>query len=239
MEPDIKQHIAGKFSVLRAKADTIFDSASFEYTFDKLGRFLEKFTPFLDSLENEIKSLPKDRLTSYEIEFWVNTIDDRIEKSKRKKNLSETGRIFLTHRKKLKVSLLEIKSILTSEPIIEIKESVKVTEVTLLFKDIFLSADWKKYIDALYEVDNPVISIDYVFIGKPKKHKGVIACWLKELQEYGKINKKYTRQDLVEVLNSEIKGLNLGKYGKTVDNYSLAYENEYKSKLKRITNLLP
>ncbi|HTA81307.1 MAG TPA: hypothetical protein VK783_00105 [Bacteroidia bacterium] len=239
MENENKNRISSKFQMLKAKADIVFDSGSMEYAFDKLGIFTEKLNPFLDSLASEIKSLPQDSLIRYEIEFWVDTLDVKIEKAKKKKGLSETGRIFLTHRKKLKERLLEIKSNLLSEPVVVKQESKEIIEEPLSFKDIFLSADWRKYIDALYEIENPVISTEYEFIGNPKKHKGVIASWIKELQERGKINKKYSRKHLAEVLNSEIKGLDLGKDGKTLDNYSIAYENEYKGKLRRITNLLP
>jgi hypothetical protein len=235
---EIRDRISKKFRVLHANQEIIFDRGSLEYSFDKKVTFLENFTPFFDSLENEIKSLPYDRLLYTEIEVWVLDLDSKIEKALHKKGLSETGRIFLTHRKKLKARLLEIQSHL-STPVLESTISKPVTETSPAFKDIFLAMDWKKYIDALHEVDNPVISIDYKFIGNAKKHKGVIASWIKELQDKGIIHKKYSRKHLAEVLNSEIKGLDLGKDGKTIDNYSLAYENEYKSKLKRIANLLP
>jgi len=107
------------------------------------------------------------------------------------------------------------------------------------FESIFTVPDWKIYIDALHKVNNPVIDSNYEFIGKTQKHKGVICSWIKDLQNKGEINKKFTRQQLVKVLNNEIKNLNLGKDGKTLDNNSRVYEKDYKIHLLKLVNLLP
>jgi len=239
MEVDLKTKIGAKFSALMDKTESIFDPGYLKDKFNKEYLFQEKFNPFLESLANEIKSLPQDKLIFYQIEYWVMRLDERIEKAKRKEKLSEIGSIFLTHRRNLKAELSKIRSdfMVIEVPVKE--ESESPNETSLAFKDIFTVLDWKKYIDALHEVDNPVIDSTYKFIGNPKKHKGVICSWIKELQSKGKIDKKYGRQQLAEVLNNEIQGLNLGKDGKTFDNVSIAYDTEYKGKLIRATNLLP
>lgn len=116
-------------------------------------------------------------------------------------------------------------------------ENANITPVS--FESIFKVPDWKIYIDALHKVNNPVITSNYEFIGKTQKHKGVICSWIKDLQTKGIINKKFTRQQLATVLNNEIKNLNLGKDGKTLDNISIAYTNDYKNHLLKLANLLP
>lgn len=116
------------------------------------------------------------------------------------------------------------------------KNKVGAIENPLEFGDIFVKDNWKTYIDALHKVENPVIDKEYNFIGLPRKDKGVICSWIKDLQTKGFINKKYNRQQLVTVLNNEIKGLNLGKDGKTFDNSSTVYDTKYKENLIKLTN---
>ncbi|WP_046755407.1 hypothetical protein [Kordia jejudonensis] len=105
---------------------------------------------------------------------------------------------------------------------------------TNTFKEIFTVDDYEKYINALYQVENPVIDENWNFIGKPRKHKGVICCWINHLQTKGIINKKFNRQVLAEVCNHEIKDFNLGKDGKTFDNTSKIYDDNYKDLLLKI-----
>lgn len=103
------------------------------------------------------------------------------------------------------------------------------------FNDIFTTKEWSVYIDALYKVEKPVIDKNYNYIGKVKKHKGVIASWIKHLQTKGIIDIKYSRQELSRVLNNEINGLDIGLDGKTIDNLSKEYEDNYREKLIKLT----
>lgn len=102
------------------------------------------------------------------------------------------------------------------------------------FEDIFVPSEWRKYIDALSKVDNPVLSDNLEFIGKAKKHKGVVCSWIRELQTIGFIRKGFNRLQLSVVLNNEIKNLDLGKDGKTLENPSYEYDKFYKKKLLEI-----
>lgn len=124
----------------------------------------------------------------------------------------------------------QLKSPQQSPSISNFKEEVKSSEKPKSFEDLFGEKKWKKYIDALYKVHHPVIDKNYNFIGKPRRDKGVICSWLKDLQNDG-IVKRFSRQELASVLNNEIKNLNLGKDGKTFDLVSTAYNEEYKENL--------
>lgn len=239
MEAENKAKIKAKFSALMNKSESIFNPGLLKYKFNREDLFQEKFDPFLESLKNEIKSLPRDKVLFFYLDYWITGLTEKIEKAKRKERLSEIGRIFLTGRKKLRTELSEINSDLMNTEV-PVKETPKAAnEAPVSFREIFIVPDWKKYIEALYMVDNPIVDTTYKFIGQPKKHKGVVCSWIKELQAKGKIDKKFSRQQLAAVLNHEILGLNLGEGGKTFDNVSLTYDNEYKSKLIRLTNLLP
>lgn len=107
------------------------------------------------------------------------------------------------------------------------------------FSEIFSVPDWKKYIDALNQVEDPILSGNYKFIGKPRRDKGVICSWIKTLQHKGIINRKFNRQQLASVLNNEIEDLNLGTDGKTIDTPSDHYDKKYDQQLKKHFNLLP
>ncbi len=240
MEINPTDIITAKFKELRSKEDDIFESENLKIAFDKEEKFKKSFDPFYLSLENTIKSLPKNTLSLTYIDRWVENLDGRIEKARKKRGeLAEIGKLFLRYRKKLKVKLLEINSILLDNEI-NVKELPNdPQDVTKSFGDIFIPKDWKIYVDALSVANNPVLSNDYEFIGKTQKHKGVICSWVKELQIRGIINKKFTRQQLAIVLNNEIKNLHLGKDGKTFDNFSKVYDDEYKATLLKRTNLLP
>lgn len=111
------------------------------------------------------------------------------------------------------------------------------------FAEIFNGTDWKKYVNALCEIEPKLLKIldngKYKFIGNPNKDKGVICSWIKELQNKGKINRNIKRQKLSLVLNTEIEGINIGKDGKTFDNMSGTYRKDYQNKLLKDTGLLP
>lgn len=110
------------------------------------------------------------------------------------------------------------------------------------FADIFINDDWSKYIDVLCEVEPILLKKDdngkYVFAGNPKKHKGVICSWIKDLQDKNIIHFE-NRQNLSLVLNAEIKEFNLGKDGKTFDNASSDYRKNYQNTLLKRVGLLP
>jgi hypothetical protein len=99
------------------------------------------------------------------------------------------------------------------------------------FQEIFTQGNWQKYIFALCEVESPALKIDengnFIFIGSQKKHKGVVCSWIKDLQMRGIIKRNISRSQLATILNNEIKGLNLGRDGKTLDNTSKTYRESY------------
>lgn len=72
------------------------------------------------------------------------------------------------------------------------------------------------------------------FVGKPKLHKGVICAWFKSLQYQGIIKLTINRSQLATVLNNQFANFNLGKDGKTFDNSSKAFENNFKQQIKNI-----
>jgi hypothetical protein len=102
------------------------------------------------------------------------------------------------------------------------------------FSDIFASTDWNKYIEALKNSEPKLISEENEFIGKPKLHKGVICSYVKELQTKNIIKFTVNRKQLSHVFNNEIKNLNLGSDGKTFDNISNAYEDNFKEQLMKL-----
>lgn len=105
------------------------------------------------------------------------------------------------------------------------------------FRDIFKVEDWEKYISAFQKTQPPILDKDWNFIGTPKKHKGVICAWIKDLQRvHGVIKLNLTRKELALVVNHEIKGIKLGEYGKTFDNKSYEYEHVFEQQLKEITS---
>ena len=239
MEVDDLRIVKIKFQELREKADLVFDAGTLKDKFSPGEYFNNRFIEFYESLEKEIKSLPNIPLREDEINAWIGSMLFKIDKASLNSKLSATGRLFLRYRKKLRVGLLEIQSDLLKNKTTVHKELTDIKDTPQSFADIFTSPDWQKYIDALHEVDKPVITSTYEFIGNPKRHKGIICCWIKELQNRGLIGKNHSRQQLTVVLNREIKNLNLGNDGKTFDNYSTSYENNYKKSLLRRTNLLP
>ena len=99
------------------------------------------------------------------------------------------------------------------------------------FNDIFVVTDWKKYAVALQKTTPPLINGSWEFIGKPKKHKGVICAWFKHLQYKGTIKQIVSRSQLAAVLNNEIKNFSLGKDGKTFDNISNEFDKNFKDQL--------
>jgi hypothetical protein len=99
------------------------------------------------------------------------------------------------------------------------------------FSDIFASTDWNKYIEALQNTEPKLISEEKEFIGKPRPHKGVICSYVKDLQTQNIIKYTVNRKQLSHVFNNEIKNLNLGSDGKTFDNISNAYRDNFKEQL--------
>lgn len=118
-----------------------------------------------------------------------------------------------------------------SDTIVKLKPLVK------NISDIFIDSDWEKYIDALNQTDPPLLDDKRRFIGKPKKHKGVICNWIRNLQDMHIVKNDISRQKIVVVLNEEIKNLNLGKEGKTLNNPSYTYEQEFEKQLHAICGL--
>lgn len=105
------------------------------------------------------------------------------------------------------------------------------------FEDIFTEPDFHKYI-AVFEKTKPaLLNSNWHFIGKPRKHKGVICSWVREMQFLSIIKANINRSQLANVLNNEIKYFNLGKDGKSINNTSLEYKNEFKNQIKDILNL--
>lgn len=187
-----------------------------------------------ESIKKEMKTSKKkannDNWGQFEMPISQNIIVERIPIFRK-----ELIKLFKKH-----VAYMELKKwiekngISTPPSISNFKGKSKVYPKT--FNDIFALKEWRLYIDALYLVEQPVIDKNYNYIGKVKKHKGVIASWIKHLQTKGIIDIKYSRQELALVLNNEIKGLNLGTDGKTITNYSIEYETNYKEKLIKLIN---
>ena len=107
------------------------------------------------------------------------------------------------------------------------------------FNDIFLVPDWHDLINVLAKLEPPLIDKDLNFIGKKRGGKGIICCWILTLINKGKINSSIKRQFLAEVLNKEIKNLNLGLDGSTFSKVNHRYDTEWEEKLLKLANLLP
>lgn len=104
------------------------------------------------------------------------------------------------------------------------------------FAEIFSVQDWKKYISALEQTSPPLLNHNWEFIGKPVKHKGVICSWIKHLQISGMIKISFNRSQLAAILNKELKNFKMGKDGKTFDNISTPFDNDFKDQLIKLTN---
>lgn len=119
--------------------------------------------------------------------------------------------------------------------LIEIKQSTtKINPAT--FKDIFSNEGWEKYISAMEQTEPALINAKREFIGKPKLHKGVVCSWIKYLQSKGVIKLNVNRSQLAFVLNNEFSHFNVGTGGKTFDNISIEFDNNYKEQLINLTN---
>lgn len=119
---------------------------------------------------------------------------------------------------------------------VTLEESKKNSDPLKNFDDIFVIENWHKYIAALEYSDPPLLNNKWEFIGKPRGHKGVICSWITTLKYKGIVNQRLNRSQLAEALNNEIKFLNLGKDGKTLDNVSGLYEEEFQNQLFEIVN---
>lgn len=107
-------------------------------------------------------------------------------------------------------------------------ETIKIKKELKEFADIFVNSDWRKFISALEKSDPKLINSNWEFIGKPRSHKGVICSWISYLQSKGEINGKINRSELANVLNNEIKYLDIGKDGKTFTNFSKLFDSDFK-----------
>jgi hypothetical protein len=105
------------------------------------------------------------------------------------------------------------------------------------FDNIFVAKDWHQYINVFTKTSPPLLNKEWQFIGKLKKHKGVLCSWIKHLQNKGIIKMTVNRAQLSKVLNNEIKFLNLGVDGKTIDNYSNVYVNKFEQQLIELTKI--
>jgi hypothetical protein len=103
------------------------------------------------------------------------------------------------------------------------------------FSEIFIEADWRKYIDALTQTNPAILNSEQEFIGNQRKHKGVICSWIIHLQNKSKIKASINRSQLATVLNNEIKNLNLGADGRTFGNHSNLFDDNYKKQLENLT----
>lgn len=113
--------------------------------------------------------------------------------------------------------------------------NVKVKDIVYeKFAEIFVNENWDKYITAFENTVPVLLTKEREFVGQAKKHKGVICCWIKHLQTKSIIKLNVNRSQLAKVLNNEIKGLNLGKDGKTFDNISNEYDNNFKLQLENL-----
>jgi hypothetical protein len=99
------------------------------------------------------------------------------------------------------------------------------------FEDIFIEKDYSKYIQLLKNAKPKLVTDKLEYIGSKRNGKGIIGSWLKELQLTGKVYIGYNRRQLAVVLNNEIKELNIGLDGKTLDNRSKTFENVYEEQL--------
>ena len=102
------------------------------------------------------------------------------------------------------------------------------------FNEIFVHGDWKKYISIFENTDPILLNSQWEFIGKPRKHKGVICSGIKHLQNKGLVRQDINRSQLATVLNNEIQNLNLGKDGKTFANVSNEYTQVFEKQLLKL-----
>ncbi|WP_175635985.1 hypothetical protein [Pedobacter ghigonis] len=100
-------------------------------------------------------------------------------------------------------------------------------------KDIFIEEDYTKYFNALTLTKPPLLTEDWVYIGKTK-HKGIVASWFKHLQHLGIIKQRINRETLAQILNDTIKEFNLGVSGRTISEYSPTFEREFKDQLEKV-----
>lgn len=102
------------------------------------------------------------------------------------------------------------------------------------FKDIFAVEDFEKYISVFEKTTPALLNSKWEFIGKARKHKGVICSWISDLKFKSIIKPGVRRSELAYVLNKEIKYLNLGIDGKTFDNVSSEYRDSFKDQIENI-----
>ncbi len=123
MEITDKNKIENKFKQLQATEDLVFDFGKLKGKgYAKESIFLFGFNPFINSLENELMSLPKNNEIIVKIDVWIDINNFRIEKLNHKiKTIASRSRfegissIHLRYRKKLKVELYRIKEKIINE----------------------------------------------------------------------------------------------------------------------------
>jgi hypothetical protein len=116
------------------------------------------------------------------------------------------------------------------------KDSKRKSEfIPKTFKDIFAKTGWEKYILVFEKCDPPLIDNQRLYTGNNRGHKGVICSWLKDLQNKGVIKRNINRSQLAKVVNHEIKNIDLGEDGKTFDNYSNLYIDNFKDQFLKLT----
>ena len=90
----------------------------------------------------------------------------------------------------------------------------------------------------MFEKTKPaLLNSNWQFIGNPKKHKGVICSWIRDLQLQSVIKLNISRSELAQVLNNELQDLNLGKDGKTLHNLSAVYKKEFKGQIETLLDM--
>lgn len=132
----------------------------------------------------------------------------------------------------LQAAKLRLKEITGGDIEVQVVSEAEEIPKALAFKDIFMVANYRKYIDVLTKTKPALLTEKWEFIGKPKKHKGVICAWIKHLQKESIINVTINRAQLSKIFNNELHNFNLGLDGKTFANDSYEYEKIFKNQIE-------
>lgn len=117
--------------------------------------------------------------------------------------------------------------------------SKKKSKVTLKhFDELFLVKDWKEYVDVLHKTIPKLIDEDRNFIGPKFGDMGVVGQWFNFLKGEG-IIKDIAYNRIANVLNHEIKGLNMKSSGKIIARDSKRYTKFFHDQLHKLINSLP
>jgi hypothetical protein len=101
------------------------------------------------------------------------------------------------------------------------------------FKDLFVRMGWEKYVNALVICEPPLLNKKHEFIGNKKTQRGVVAAWFKDLKSKGVIDQSLNRDEIAQVLCTEIKNYSIS--GSSVNNRSLLYEKIFEKQLIKLT----